>query len=76
MAVAECPGVIVTDAQGVPACEDMSGAPLAWIERPAFEIGDVDPAVAGQAFAAGFVLVASVWAIGWTVRALLGMIRR
>lgn len=51
------------------------GAPLAWESIPEFDIELVDPVVAGEAFGAGFVIVATAWVIGFGVRALLSQIR-
>lgn len=76
MAVASCGGVIVTDVNGVAYCEDMTGAPLAWEAVPEFDITELDPAIASAAFAAGFVIVGTAWAIGFGFRAILSMIRR
>lgn len=40
-----------------------------------FAIEDVDPALASSAFAAGFVLVGTAWAIGISVRVILRAIK-
>lgn len=76
MARAECPGVIVTDTAGAPLCQDMASAPLAWDSIPSFDISQIDSAVAAGLFAAGFVLVASCFAIGKAYRIVLSMISR
>lgn len=75
MAVPFCPGEVV-DVGGVAECHDEMGMPLAWESYPTFSIGDVDPAIASTAFAGGFVIVGTAWAIGWAARSLLSMIRR
>lgn len=72
----DCPGVVVTDANGVAICEDMEQAPLAWVEVPKFDLEDVDSEIAGEAFVAGFIIVGTAWAIGFGVRALLSMVKR
>lgn len=51
------------------------GAPMPWESIPSFEVDDIDPAVAGSAFAGGFIIVGMAWAIGWGARAILSMIR-
>jgi hypothetical protein len=66
-----CPGVVVTDANGVALCEDMGGAPLAWTVSPAFSIEALDPLMLSAGFAAGFALVATGWAIGYGVKTVL-----
>jgi len=71
-----CPGVIVTDGAGVPACEDQLGAPLAWIQQQPFDPNLVDPAIASMAFASGFMIVGISWALGRGARAVLDAIRR
>lgn len=70
-----CPGEVVTDVSGVPVCQDMSGQPLAWTTTPAFSIDALDPVIASGAFAAGFVLVGTGWAIGHGVKIVLRMLR-
>lgn len=70
MAVPFCPGEVI-DVAGAPACVDEMMAPLAWESAPTFTIEEVDPAVATAAFAGGFVIVGTAWAIGYGARALL-----
>lgn len=74
MAVPYCPGEVV-DVAGAATCQDDMGAPMPWESIPSFEVGDIDPAVAGSAFAGGFIIVGMAWAIGWGARAILSMIR-
>lgn len=74
MAVPFCPGEVV-DVAGAPACQDDMGAPLAWESAPTFTIEEVDPTVAGAAFAGGFVIVGTAWALGRGVRAVLGVLK-
>lgn len=75
MAVPYCPGEVV-DVAGVAECHDDMGAPLPWESVPTFSIDQVDPTVATAAYAGGFVIVGTAWAIGWGARQLLSMIRR
>lgn len=75
MAVPYCPGEVV-DVMGVAECHDDMGSPLAWESAPTFTIEEVDPAIASAAFAGGFAIVGTAWAIGWAARALLRMIER
>lgn len=77
MARPRCPGVIVTDVNGVPACLDMvGGAPVPWEEIPEFDIAaDLDPVLGAEYFAAGFVIIGTCWVIGFSVRAILKVIR-
>jgi hypothetical protein len=72
----ECPGVVVTDSNGAALCQDTVGAPLSWTTIPSFDIESIDNAVAAEAFAAGFVIVATAWAIGRGVSIVLGVIGR
>lgn len=76
MPTARCDGVIVTDVAGVPACEDLVGAPLAWVQVEPFSLEDIDSTTAGELFALGFVLYATAWLIGKSVAVILSMIRR
>jgi hypothetical protein len=74
MSTARCDGVIVTDVNGVPACEDQVGAPLAWVAVEPFSTQDIDTVAAGQYLAAGFVLYASIWFAGRGARFVLDAI--
>lgn len=67
---------MVVDVGGALACQDDMGAPLAWESIPTFTVESIDPTVASAAYAGGFVIVGTAWAIGWSCRALLSMIRR
>ena len=69
-----CPGEVV-DVAGVLECHDDMGALLAWESAPTFSIDAVDPAIASGAFAGGFVIVGTAWAIGRGVRAVLSVLR-
>lgn len=64
MATARCDGVVVTDTAGIPYCEDLVGAPLAWVAVEPFSIEDLDSEVLGSHFAVGFVIYATAWSIG------------
>lgn len=70
-----CAGNVVTDTNGVAMCQDAGGAALPWTSQPAFSIESLDPAIAGGAFAAGFVLVGASWAIGRGAKIVLSMLR-
>lgn len=77
MARPRCPGEIVTDVNGVAACQDMLGAPLAWETIPEFDIAtDLDPVLGAEYFAAGFVIIGTCWVIGFGVRSILKVVRR
>lgn len=56
-------------------CQDMGGAPLAWTVTPAFSVDQLDPVIVSGAFAAGFVLVATGWALGYAARLVLSMLK-
>lgn len=75
MATARCEGTIVTDVSGYPSCQDQGGAPLAWVQVEPFSLDDIDPVVAGEHFAVGFVIYGTAWAIGKSVAMLLDAIR-
>lgn len=70
----QCAGVSVeTGAGGEALCLDAMGAPAAWVGvADPFEF---DPAVAGTAFSAGFVLVGVFWALGKAVELVLRQMR-
>lgn len=72
----ECPGNVQTLASGAPSCVDGSGAVLAWQAVPAFDVSQLDTSQAASAFAAGFVIVGTCWAIGKAVGLVLSVIRR
>lgn len=75
MATARCDGVIVTDVNGVPACEDQVGAPLAWVAVEPFSIDQLDSVVLGEHFAVGFIIYGTAWAIGKGVAMVLNAVR-
>ena len=76
MGTARCDGVIVTDVNGVPACEDQAGAPLAWVAVEPFSLDDIDSTTAGEHFAVGFVLYATAWTIGKGVAVVVNAIKQ
>jgi len=76
MPTARCDGVIVTDVDGVPACEDLVGAPLAWVAVEPFSIEDLDSEVLGGHFAVGFVIYATAWSIGKAAGLVLEVIKK
>lgn len=72
----DCPATVVTDpATGALLCQDGTGAAVAWVVTPSFDPTQIDPATASAAFAGGFVLVGTAWAIGWAVRAVLSPLK-
>jgi hypothetical protein len=73
---AECPGNVVTDMAGAPLCLDGSSAPLTWVSVPVFDITSLDTVQAGEAFAAGFVIIGTCWAIGKAIGLILSVVRR
>ena len=75
MASARCDGTIVSDAGGYAICQDQSGAPLAWVQEEPFSLDDIDPVIAGEHFAVGFVIYGTAWAIGKAVGMLIDTIR-
>lgn len=75
MSQATCPGTIVTDTAGAALCQDMGGAALAWTTTPAFSIEALDPLMLSGAFAAGFTLVGTGWAIGYGVKTVLKVLK-
>jgi len=73
----DCPGNVATDSiSGALECHDGSGAVVAWVVTPSFDPSQLDTTQLAGAFSAGFVVVGTAWAIGWSVRALLRMIGR
>lgn len=72
-----CPGfAVVTGSAGEALCQDSLGAPVAWEVTPEFDVSQLDSAQLSQAFAAGFVVIGTAWAIGRGFRAVLSMLRR
>lgn len=71
-----CPGFAVTTSlTGEPQCVDHLGATVAWEVQPEFEVSQLEPTQLGAAYAAGFVLVGTGWAIGRSFKAVLSMLR-
>jgi len=72
-----CPGVtVLTGLGGEALCVDGLGAPVAWEIQPEFDVSMLDADDLAGAYAAGFVIVGTAWAIGWGFRAVLRMIGR
>lgn len=71
-----CPGVsIATGVNGEPLCLDSGGSPVAWEAIPEFEVSSLDVAQLGAAYAAGFVLIGTGWAIGRGFKFVLSMLK-
>lgn len=67
-----CDGVVTATLEGFPQCS------VAWLVQPApepFDVSLIDPAMVGQAYAVGFTLVASVWLMGFGIRAVLSLLK-
>lgn len=72
-----CPGVTVaTGSAGEALCLDSLGAPVAWEVQPEFDVSQLETEQLAGAFAAGFVIVGTAWAIGYGFRQVLRMIGR
>lgn len=72
-----CPGfAVVTGAGGEALCVDALGAPVAWEAQPEFDVSQLEADQLSGAFAAGFVVVATAFVIGYGFRALLRTIGR
>lgn len=76
MPTARCDGVIVTDTAGIPYCEDVSSAPLAWVAVEPFNIDQLDSEILGGHFVVGFVIYGIAWSIGKSVGMILEVIKR
>lgn len=71
-----CPGSqIATGAAGEPLCLDALGAPVAWEAQPEFDVSQLEAADLGGAYAAGFVLIGTGWAIGRGFKYVLALLR-
>jgi len=71
------PGAVSTSSAGAPLCLNPSDSSVvAWTSQPDFDFSTFDTASASAAFAAGFVIVGTLWAIGKAVGLLLGVVRR
>lgn len=75
MSQVTCPGEVVTSVTGEPICQDLGGAPLAWIASPAFSIDALDPLMMSGAFAAGFFVVGMGWVISAGIRFALSLLK-
>lgn len=64
MATPSCPGTI-TSSDGVAICSEP------WVPVEPFALEQLDPEIIASAFAAGFVIVATGFVIGWALRAVL-----
>lgn len=72
-----CPGTIVTNGTtGGADCTNGSGGVTAWQTIPPFDVSQLDYGEAGQAFAAGFVMVGMCWGLGVAVGAIMKVIKR
>lgn len=72
----DCPANVVTLTNGEVACQDSGGGAVAWLVSPTFDLGQLDPEMMAAAFAAGFVIVGTAWAIGKGARIVLSMLGR
>jgi hypothetical protein len=70
MATPSCPGTVSTGGSGEAICTED------WVGVEPFSLDDIDFDTAASAFAAGFVIVGTAWAIGWSARAVLRAIGR
>lgn len=68
----ECPVVVVTGQMGEPLCVDQQGQAVAWIEQPPFQI-NFDQV--GEPFVAGFLLMATCWALGKGVALVISLVK-
>lgn len=72
-----CPGfTVATGSAGEVRCLDSLGAPVAWEVQPEFDVSQLESEQLAGAYAAGFVLVGTAWAIGFGFRQVLRMIGR
>lgn len=72
-----CQGTVVTDTTvdpGAALCQSSTGTPGTWIQVQPFDVSQLDYGQAGEAFAAGFVIVAMCWALGKAVKAIMSVI--
>lgn len=72
----DCPANVVTLSSGELACQDGMGGAVAWLVTPSFDLDQLDPEMLAAAFAAGFVIVGTAWAIGKGARIVLSMLGR
>ena len=68
---AHCPAVLATGSNGALLCVDELGAAVEWQPLPI-----VDYSAVGAPFSAGFILVASFWALGHGVSLVIDLVRR
>lgn len=70
-----CPGTqVLTGTNGEPLCLDSVSAPVAWEIQPEFDVSQLEAEDLAGAYAAGFVIVGTAWAIGYGFRQVLRMI--
>jgi hypothetical protein len=71
----QCPATVTTSLTGQPQCLDGVGDVVAWVVVPDFDLSMIDTPTASEGFSAGFVVVATAWAIGKGVSLVLKSIR-
>lgn len=72
--VTVCAGQIIIDGSGAPTCS--TGWQLVQYEQVVpFDVSQLDPAILGAAFGAGFFVMVPVWAACIGARFLLNMVK-
>ena len=73
----DCPGTVSTDAtSGAVLCQDGSGASVAWVVQPSFDVSQLDPSSITAYFAWGWFIVAMGWCIGKGVSVFVQFVKR
>lgn len=65
----------MTGAEGQALCLDSTSAPVAWEVQPEFDLAQLEVSMLSGAFAAGFVIVGTGWAIGRGFKFVLSLLR-
>jgi hypothetical protein len=61
----DCPATVLTDpASGAVLCHDGTGASVAWVVTPDFDVSQLDPTSITAYFAWGWFIVALGWVTG------------
>ncbi len=72
----DCPATVTTDStSGAVLCQDGTGASVAWVVTPDFDVSQIDPATMTAFMAWGFFIVATGMLSIWGVKMVLKFLR-
>ncbi len=73
--VLDCPGTVLTGADGSLLCQDGNGNAVQWLTSAEFDPSQIDPATATAYMSWGFFVVIMGWAVGFGIRKAVQFIR-